>query len=429
MLKVICNMKYSRNKLTQKSIFALLSSVLVSTCLAENVDIFVMAGQSNMQGLKSDGANYPVSNLDNRIGFMWNTPYTSDSGGQWVKMTRQKGRFSEGHFGPEVTFGRCLATSGYRPWIIKYSFANSSIAERWKGPGEGGLYDDMKTMALSAMDIVANAGYTPRVRGFIWIQGESDARLIQYSEKYAASLEGILADFRGNVARNNLLPVLLSVDEQNPSVQSDQIVLYAQKKIASEQEATRFSSMIGLEKADLTHLTSTGVINQGQRLCGDFIQLDACLSSGDKSGKCANPSAPVLDPKISELLNSRQMAARKRPAASPATLPFSSAPPSSASPSPSSLDAGDEESGRNENWAGRPTFSPGNGGVNSRSNPGGKSTQGIGVLGKQSDGVKVAKPGGTGIDQKQPKNTQQKNKAANTDKPEVQKKITILFAY
>ena len=243
-----------------------------------------MAGQSNMQGLKSDGANYPVSNLDNRIGFMWNTPYTSDSGGQWVKMTRQKGRFSEGHFGPEVTFGRCLATSGYRPWIIKYSFANSSIAERWKGPGEGGLYDDMKTMALSAMDIVANAGYTPRVRGFIWIQGESDARLIQYSEKYAASLEGILADFRGNVARNNLLPVLLSVDEQNPSVQSDQIVLYAQKKIASEQEATRFSSMIGLEKADLTHLTSTGVINQGQRLCGDFIQLDACLSSGDKSG-------------------------------------------------------------------------------------------------------------------------------------------------
>ena len=70
MLKVICNMKYSRNKFTRKSIFALLSSVLVSNCLAENVDIFVMAGQSNMQGLKSDGANYPVSNLDNRIGFM-----------------------------------------------------------------------------------------------------------------------------------------------------------------------------------------------------------------------------------------------------------------------------------------------------------------------------------------------------------------------
>lgn len=85
------------------------------------VDLFVMAGQSNMQGWQGDAKDYPADprGVDKAIRFYWVTPGHSPSQGQWTSLMAQGGRFPKGHFGPEVGFARQLKSAGLNPAIFK----------------------------------------------------------------------------------------------------------------------------------------------------------------------------------------------------------------------------------------------------------------------------------------------------------------------
>ena len=81
--------------------------------------------------------------MDKDIRFYWVTPGHSSSDGRWTRLKAQGGRFPKGHFGPEVTFARQLKENGFNPAIFKYSLGSTGLARDWRGPGEGGLYDQM----------------------------------------------------------------------------------------------------------------------------------------------------------------------------------------------------------------------------------------------------------------------------------------------
>ena len=108
----------------------------VSFASADEINLFVMAGQSNMQGYQGDAAAYPADpkGLDRRVPFYWVTPTFSSSSGKWTHLKAQGGRFDKGHFGPEVTFARALVEAGYRPAIFKFSKGPSSLAGTWRAP-------------------------------------------------------------------------------------------------------------------------------------------------------------------------------------------------------------------------------------------------------------------------------------------------------
>jgi hypothetical protein len=50
-------------------------------------------------------------------------------------------------------------------------------------------------------------------------------------------------------------------------------VIAAQQKLAAEDANTAYTSMLGLEKSDVTHLTANGVIQHGNRLFKAYLQL------------------------------------------------------------------------------------------------------------------------------------------------------------
>ena len=81
-----------------------------SSCFAEEIDLFILAGQSNAQGWQGDAKHYPEDpkGYDASIPFYWVTPRHSSSGGEWTTLKAQGGRFEAGHFGLEVTFARAL---------------------------------------------------------------------------------------------------------------------------------------------------------------------------------------------------------------------------------------------------------------------------------------------------------------------------------
>jgi hypothetical protein len=243
--------------------------------LAKNVDLFILAGQSNAQGWQGDGAYFPTDplQLDQSIGLCYTFIGTSSSSGNWITMQPQIGRFTNGHFGLEVSFSRKLKEAGYNPAIFKYSKGSTSIYSDWKTPGAGGYYDQMIVELKKAIGVLEQKGFTVTIRGFVWIQGEADATATA-SPSFYSSLLSIVRDIRTNVAKNNNLPILLGVDEQHSSVVNFPIIVDSQKRIANELPNVIFTSMIGLPKADATHLTPAGLVTHGIRIYDAYKSLD-----------------------------------------------------------------------------------------------------------------------------------------------------------
>lgn len=251
-----------------KIVLCLLLHIFTFAIHANQIDLFIMAGQSNMQGWRSDAAQYPVDSRleDAVIPFYFEALNYDSSNKKWETLGPQMGHFQKGHFGPEVSFARALLRTNLKPAVFKYSSGGASIKTHWKAPGQNGLYDDMVRNLNIAIHKLKNQGHTVVPRAFIWIQGESDADNDFLAKEYYWRLKTVLKHLRTNVLRSPALPVILSVDEQHPRVQQRPIVVDAQRKLANEDQSITFMSMSGLEKYDVTHLTAKGTINQGKRL-------------------------------------------------------------------------------------------------------------------------------------------------------------------
>jgi len=262
----------------KKIITILLISLSLSLFSQENIDLFVWAGQSNAMGQQGDAAQYPADtdNLDNQIRFNWDVLNGSDSGLCTTMEPQDLGHyFTAGHFGPEVTFSRKLIHAGYNPAIFKYTQGATSIHEHWLAPGAGGMYDDMVTALNTAITALEAQGHTVTVRGFIWIQGESDSNTDARANAYNANLTNLINDFRNNVVSNATLPTILGVDEQFFDLTGHERhqILNAHQDLALNDATIKFTSMYGYPKGDVTHLTPAGVISHGEDLFDSYLLL------------------------------------------------------------------------------------------------------------------------------------------------------------
>lgn len=259
---------------------------------AKSVDLFVLAGQSNMQGSRGNAEHYPVdpNKLDAQIGFYWVAAGLSSSGGGWTHLQPQGGIFPQGHFGPEVTFARELARDGLRPAIFKYTAGSSSLAENWLAPGRQGMYDDMVKELQKAITLQELAGNKVTVKALVWVQGESDTRTDEMAMNYYASLEGMIDDFRENVIKDPRLPVVLGVDDECLMGGSNGIrIILSQKRMAFTKSGVVSTSMIGLPKFDNTHLTPSGLEAHGKLLQKAFYEAER------KAQANPNPQEDKLD--------------------------------------------------------------------------------------------------------------------------------------
>ena len=242
----------------------------------ENIDLFIWAGQSNAQGWMGNAEFYPEGDqeLDKDILLNWTFYGNESSNGEWVTMQPQQGRFPAGHFGPEVSFARELKKAGCNPAIFKYCLGATGLARDWKAPGDGGIYDHMVKDLDPAIQKLKGKGYKVNIRGFIWIQGESDAGDENAATNYQVNLLQLIDDLRTNVLQSPNLKIILGVDEQHKFVQERPIVVQAQKKIAQKDKNIIYTTLYGLPKADGTHLTPTGLVEHGKRIFAAYKILE-----------------------------------------------------------------------------------------------------------------------------------------------------------
>jgi len=258
-------------------ILFLMAVFAANVSYTEELDLFIIAGQSNAQGWQGDAAHYPKDpqGIDKLIPFYWVTPGHSSSDKKWTTMKAQGGRFKNGHFGLEVTFARSLKNAGYNPAIFKYTLGGTSIANDWKAPGSGKMYDQMVKELGEALALLKKNGDKVNICGFVWIQGESDAETPAMAEAYKERLSILINDLRKNVTKQPDLDIILGVDEQHSWVKNNPQVVEAQQALAKEDKNIVFTTMGGLEKADGTHLTPKGLEEHGKRIYAAYKEMTA----------------------------------------------------------------------------------------------------------------------------------------------------------
>ena len=198
---------WSQRKLLDYSLLGMKLSIsllvlLNSTMVSSAVSVYLLGGQSNMEG-QGDKSSLTAAQTtyDNPVKY-WN-------GSSFENLTTSTITSSTANrFGPEYGFAKEVsASAGETIYIIKYAYSGRGLDYRWNNvnhnqdfnspvrdpnvnpasydnfyPGlssghasRGSRYNQMINAYTAGLTSLANAGLAPDVKGFIWMQGEQDS--------------------------------------------------------------------------------------------------------------------------------------------------------------------------------------------------------------------------------------------------------------
>jgi len=192
----------------------------------EIANVYLLGGQSNMQGLGKlieipEGVPRAIPHA-----FFWNGKSFEPL---VLGETRTSSKITE--FGPEIGLALEVATADCPIFLVKYHASGMPLHHGWDGgmwvggdpapgrrtfyPGEntddpnmGTLYVKMREEFRAALEHLKQSGRQPMVRGFVWMQGEQDSKEEISAASYAESLKRL----RGRLAED------LQCDEPLPMV-------------------------------------------------------------------------------------------------------------------------------------------------------------------------------------------------------------------
>lgn len=188
-------------------LFALLLFTSSLASAQDEVDVYILSGQSNMAG----------SGNKSQLPKPWHTPLPSVQywdGQQFVDFDPMKLNLNGGgRFGPEVGFSGTMAS--LQPdktiYVIKFALSGQPLhagfnGAKWMGeepgpgrgtfypgtspedPNMGNHYKRLRDQFTKAFAALREAGKRPQLKGIAWMQGEADAKQAISAMKYDQSI-------------------------------------------------------------------------------------------------------------------------------------------------------------------------------------------------------------------------------------------------
>ncbi len=189
--------------LSESVLFLLLTGVVTSEPVANSaeIDLLILAGQSNMVGQANITATIPgMNSSDHRIEYYFDVTNTSgsfadDSDQTFGPLRPWRFDSNTSRMGPEMALGRNLASQfGFDLALIKLAVGGSDIA-RWQ-PSAGVDYLALvEAVSDGVLELLAR-GDTVNLLGMVWLQGESDALSTSRADAYSARLDAFINGFR-----------------------------------------------------------------------------------------------------------------------------------------------------------------------------------------------------------------------------------------
>jgi hypothetical protein len=227
---------------------------------AKPLQVFILAGQSNMVGKRSNAQELPEElQRAQPIALIF-------TGSEWT--TVRPGVTEKMGFGPEISFCQRITQSQEAPiGIIKLSVGGTSLASDWSPERPKSLYGKLRThveQARKSRDF--------EVVGMIWMQGGRDAKSKSMAEAYEHNLRSFIQRARRDFQSPDMLFVCgRSAAPQNkyPHVKD---VRKAQESIDLPSYAWVDCDSIAMGK-DGVHYSTDGQVQAGYLFADAMIEL------------------------------------------------------------------------------------------------------------------------------------------------------------
>ena len=244
-------------------------------CVGENYDVYLLAGQSNMdgRGQVSKLSAEQKKPIDQAIIFYRNEKISSDG---WQPLEpgfslppKYRGKLPSPTFGLEIGFARAMLKTQpeLKLALIKGSKGGTNLRADWK-PGvkgdlesQGPQYRDfIKTIQLATKELTKR-GDTFTIRGLLWHQGEADKK--SGAKVYARRLNELIDRIREDVGAPDL-PVVVGEVFDNGKRDS---VREATQKVAKASPTVGIATCEGTKTSDPgTHFDAASQLLLGESI-------------------------------------------------------------------------------------------------------------------------------------------------------------------
>jgi alpha-galactosidase len=232
------------------------------------VKVFILAGQSNMEGQGAIQADPKKNEGKGSLEYLVKTPATADrfkhlvdKGGKWVVRDDvwiwylgRKGGLTVGYgaredrIGPELQFGHVLGDSfENQVLLIKLAWGGKSLGKDFRPPSSGGEVGPYYTEIVKQVkDVLGNLkthfpdydGRGYELAGFGWHQGWNDRINQAFNDEYEKNLANFIRDIRKDLGAKDLPFVIAETgmsgrEEINPRALS---LMRAQAAVADYPE-------------------------------------------------------------------------------------------------------------------------------------------------------------------------------------------------
>lgn len=212
---------------------------------ASPIDVYLLAGQSNMDGYGYQSGLPPAWRVaEPDVPLYW-------SGWGEFRALAPASAGGSPYVGPEVAMGHTLLAEGRRVALVKHAVGGTDLAAYWNpGTGDGdptageGWTVFVQTIrgAEAALDA---AGEPWRWAGLAWMQGESDAIYAATADAYAANLAQFVTRVREETGEP-ALPVAVGL------ISCDGLCVYGDTVRAAQQAvADADAAIVTVETSDL----------------------------------------------------------------------------------------------------------------------------------------------------------------------------------
>ncbi len=257
------------------SLICLLMGIGVSMVRAENIDVFLFAGQSNASGRVSTG--YVADPRDAQVRYYYRTDGPADQDVNSGAFATLK-PLTTGYYGPEITMGRALIDQGYNPAIIKVSDGGTSLASHWNSRTNGTWWNNWKSTVATSLAQLINAGHTVNIRGFFWLQGETDAGNQASANNYQSNFQNLTSDVKaflnslGHDA-SDMAYVTALIHNPSGSAQYVPAVRDAQQAVMESLPLGGWFDTNDLTTPDNLHFNAAGVAAIGTRFAQTYSSV------------------------------------------------------------------------------------------------------------------------------------------------------------
>lgn len=240
------------------------------------VDIHILAGQSNMDG-RANSDNAPLARALPPQDLTFHADAVIDSGtyilSAWdMRVLRPSAGIvnSPNHpnaFGPELSFADALPdhtpqqTPATITLIIKHARGGTSLNDDWSSVGQDRIA--LLNAVDRALTLFQDAGYTPTVKSFSWVQGETDALSEDAATSYAANLQDLIDAVRALTSDD----IRIAIAELNPAAGPHAAkIIEQQRRTAGSDPRIALVNTDDLTRLDDLHYDARSTVILGRRL-------------------------------------------------------------------------------------------------------------------------------------------------------------------